>query len=281
MAAVAGTDATKSSLNGDALDARYRSMARREFHHLLLMHFGFFAVLLTLWQLSTYRISPLLIPSPLTVVKSLFSQIADGTIPAAVIQSFEIYFIGYLLAAVAGVAIGALMGSNELVEHALEPYVNFLYSTPRIAFIPLVIVWFGIGTQAKLVLIFLSTVFVILIPVYTGVKQVDRTFIEVARSYGLKGRGMATKVLFPAIVPYLVSGLRLGAADAFIAMITAEMFVQARGLGFLVRLYGDSFQAGNLIAVTIILILLGVLFAGGLSRLERKWMPWNQDTYLG
>ena len=141
------------------------------------------------------------------------------------------FLAGYALAIVTGVALGVLMGGMPRLGETLEIYVNALNSTPRVAFIPFIILWFGLGINAKIVVVWFQAVMPILINTYAGVQNTDPDLLEAARSFGAKRGQLFRYVMLPAALPYIVTGLRLGGANAMVGTVIAELYTALSGLG--------------------------------------------------
>ena len=141
----------------------------------------------------------------------------------------EEFFSGFALAIVVGVPLGILMGWYSRVNAMLEPFVSALYATPRIALLPLVVIWFGIGIASKVAIVFLGAIFPILVNTITGVRTIEADFIKVARSFGASDRQMFLTVVLPSAVPMLLTGLRLGLGHALVGIVVGEMYGATAG----------------------------------------------------
>ena len=163
------------------------------------------AALLLLWWLAA-RAAPGWIPTPLATAEAGRAMLADGTIAKATGESLAVYAVGYLLAAVVGIAAGLFMGGFRLLGRTLEVYVNALAATPRVSFIPLIIVLLGIGFEAKVAVIFLGAVMPVVLNTYAGVLQADGELVEMARSAGASRAQIFRRILLPGALPYVVVG---------------------------------------------------------------------------
>src|SRR5262249_29754887 len=167
---------------------------------------------------------------------------ADRSIWADLAVSGEEFVLGYGLAILIGVPLGILMGWYSRLNAVLDPFVNALYATPRIALMPLIIIWFGIDLPAKIAIIFLSTVFPILVNTITGVRTMERDFVKVARSFGASDGQLFWTVALPSSVPNLLTGLRLGLGHALIGIVVGEMYGASAGIGFMMTIAGNTSQ---------------------------------------
>ena len=170
-------------------------------------------------------------PSPLDVAPAVIEEVRSGQLLSATLSSLQVFAAGYALAIVTGVALGVLMGGMPRLGETLEIYVNALNSTPRVAFIPLIILWFGLFTNAKIVVVWFQAVMPILINTYAGVQNTDPDLVEAARSFGARRGQVFRFIMLPAALPYIVTGLRLGAANAMVGTVIAELYTALSGLG--------------------------------------------------
>jgi ABC-type nitrate/sulfonate/bicarbonate transport system permease component len=230
---------------------------------------------LLIWQLASIPAGRLLLPSPLDVVPAFIDEVRTGQLVTATLSSLQVFAAGYALAIVTGVALGVLMGGMPRLGATLEIYVNALNSTPRIAFIPLIILWFGLFTNAKIVVVWFQAVMPILINTYAGVQNTDPDLLEAARSFGARRGQLFRFIMLPAALPYIVTGLRLGAANAMVGTVIAELYTALSGLGYLIALFGNTFQTARLLAPVLVLAAMGMLISQLLKVLERRLGRWK------
>src|SRR5687767_8756849 len=167
---------------------------------------------LLFWEFSVSFgwINPLFTSSPSRIFSTGFEMFRDGSVYPDLWVSAQEFVLGYGLAVIIGVPLGILMGWYTRLNALLDPFVSALYATPRIALMPLIIIWFGIDMSAKIAIIFLSTVFPIVISTMTGVRTMERDHVKVARSFGASDRQLFSTVALPSSVPHILTGLRLG-----------------------------------------------------------------------
>jgi NitT/TauT family transport system permease protein len=235
------------------------------------------AVFLAIWEGSVAfgLVNPLFTSSPSRIVRTGFEMFADGSILYDLQVSGTEFAIGYGLAIVIGVPLGILMGWYSRVNAVLEPFVNALYATPRIALLPLVMIWFGIGMASKVAIIFLGAIFPILVNTITGVRTLNADFIKVARSFGSNDRQIFLTVALPSSVPLLLTGLRLGLGHALVGIVVGEMYGATRGLGFIIAVAGSRFQTDKVMVGIILIAALGVAMTEILRRIERRFERWR------
>jgi NitT/TauT family transport system permease protein len=182
---------------------------------------------------------------------------------------------GFTLAALVAIPLGMLMGGIRDLGRTLDVYVNALMATPRVAFIPLVIVFLGLGSEAKIFIVFLGAVMPILINTYAGILNTDEELVEMARSAGASRLQVYWRIMLPGAVPFVVLGLRLGATIGLINTVVAELYTAVSGLGGLLALYGNTFQMAPYFVVVIVLACIGVVVSGGLRMLENRAQRWR------
>ena len=237
---------------------------------------GFF--LLWEWVVSRTGISPIFLPPPSVILKAGAEMVGGGHLWGNLSYSATNFAIGFALAAVAGTVIGLLMGASRLVETLLGPYVWALYAMPRIALLPLLILWLGFGAESKILLIFLSAVMPILITSMDGVKTVDQSLLRAARVFGASRTQMYTRVVLPFTLPFIMTGLRQGVGRGLIAMVVAEMFGSGRGVGFMIARSAAQLDAAGMFAVLILLVVVSVGVVYVMTALERRVAPWREDV---
>ena len=234
-------------------------------------------IVLALWQYVGARINPIFLSTPTKIAAAFYATISSGELPLAVLASLGVTLAGFLSAMIVGVPVGLLMGRFRTFEYLIDPYVNALYVVPRIALIPLIIVWAGLGITAQIIVVFGTTVFPILLSTYAGVKHVDRRLVETAHCFGANERQLFFKVIIPASVPFIMSGLRLGIGQAVIGMIVAQMFLGIAGMGFMLTNYGNQFATDYVFVVVLSLAALGIVLTEIVKLVERRCNRWKSD----
>lgn len=214
--------------------------------------------LLAVWQLtvSAGLFSAGQLPPPADVLGAVGELAGRGELWAHLGTSLTRVFAGYLSGAVVGLALGSLVGLSITVSRLLGPTVAALRTVPSLAWVPLLLLWFGIGEEPKVLLIAIGAFF----PVYTttasALSHVDPHLVEVGRAYGRSGPALLATVLLPAAAPTLVNGLRLGLANAWLFLVAAELIASSKGLGFLLI---DSQNTGRTDVMVLSIVLLAVL----------------------
>jgi ABC-type nitrate/sulfonate/bicarbonate transport system permease component len=232
---------------------------------------------LALWEIvvGAGAVNPLFTSSPSRIVVAAIEMFADESFYGHLEVSAEEFFSGFALAIVVGVPLGILMGWYSRVNAILEPFVSALYATPRIALLPLVVIWFGIGIASKVAIVFLGAIFPILVNTITGVRTIEADFIKVARSFGATDRQMFLTVVLPSSVPMLLTGLRLGLGHALVGIVVGEMYGATQGLGYLIAVAGARFQTDRVMVGIILIAGLGVALTELLRAIERRFERWR------
>jgi ABC-type nitrate/sulfonate/bicarbonate transport system permease component len=233
------------------------------------------AVFLVVWHVASIPAGKLLLPSPIDVVPAVIDEIRTGVLLTATLSSLQVFALGYALAIVTGVALGVLMGGMPRVGATLEIYVNALNATPRVAFIPFIILWFGLGPSAKIIAVWLQAVMPVLINTYAGVQNTDPDLLEAARSFGARRGQIFRYIMLPAALPYIVTGLRLGGANAMVGTIFAELYTALSGLGYLIAQYGGTFQTAKYFGPVLVLAAMGMVISQTLKIVERRLARWK------
>ena len=244
------------------------------------LRIGALAAFLAIWELASRAglVDPLFASSPSLIVAKLVEMVADGSIWPHVAATASVTAAGFALAVAVGVPLGILMGRSELINATVEPFVAALYASPQVAFLPLLIIWLGIGFGSKVALVFIGSVIIMIINTETGVAQVDPRLIETARSFTASERQVLTKIVLPAAMPIILAGMRLAIGRALVMVVVAEIYASNRGLGYLI------FQAGGLYDTAQVFVGVGILAAAGVSltallrALERWLAPWQFDA---
>lgn len=237
---------------------------------------------LALWEIAVALgwIAPLFVSSPSRILIAGYGMFRDGSIFPDLAVSAEEFILGFGLAAIIGIPLGILMGWYTRLNAVLDPFVNALYATPRIALMPLIIIWFGIDLPAKIAIIFLSSVFPILVNTITGVRTIERDFVKVARSFGATDRQLFTTVALPSSVPNLLTGLRLGLGHALIGIVVGEMYGSSAGIGFMMQTAGATFQTDKVMVGIVIIAAAGMSMTQLLKSVERRFDSWRPDHHI-
>ncbi|HLI38192.1 MAG TPA: ABC transporter permease [Streptosporangiaceae bacterium] len=232
------------------------------------------AVLLAAWEITAQFVSPVLISSPQQVAVEFVGQFRTGTATAALEISLRELYIGMGIGLAAGIGLGLVIGRYRVLGSIVSPFVNAANATPLNVLIPLLIVWVGISTEARVLFVVLITVFPVLLNTAGGMRNVSRGYVEVGKMLGMSERQLLRKIILPGSVPYIFAGVRIGVALAVIGMIVGEMEVSNVGLGYLLNFYGTGFQTGKLLALVILASLIGVVNVLIVRGIQARWFAW-------
>jgi NitT/TauT family transport system permease protein len=241
----------------------------------------FFAVLVGAWQVTvlTGKYSPVLLPSPVDVGRYLWGAALDGTLLAAAIVTLERLLIGYVIGVLAGLLLGLLTSTSDFFEDTIGVLALGLQTLPSVCWVPLALLWFGQTEGAMLFVVIMGTMWSVTIATDGGVRTIPPIYARAARTMGSEGLHTWTRVILPASLPFLVSGMKQGWAFAWRSLMAAEIYVTILtgfGLGHLLH-YGRELSAmDQVIAVMLVIVLVGlladkVLFSPWERFVHRRW----------
>lgn len=223
-----------------------------------------------------------IIVSPVTVVWTAYDMLfVTGELYPHLFASSWIFLYGFVLAIIVGTALGFLMALSPRVRDYINPWMATLYTTPRIAFAPVLLLWFGIGAGSKVSIVFLGCVFPILINCFYGMRVVNREFVELARSFRLGRWALFFKILLPASVPFLLAGIRLAIGRGLTGVAIAEWFGATEGLGYLIFFAGQTLNIPILFVGVAAFAILGIAGFEVLRKIERYATPWRRGLEVG
>ena len=249
-----------------------------------LLKLGSIIAGLVLWHvLAVYVLNdPTFLVSPLVVVNTAYDMLfVTGELYPHLFASGWIFFYGFALAILAGVPLGFVMALSPAVRDYVNPWMTTLYSTPRIAFAPILLLWFGIGGGAKVAIVFLGCLFPILINSFYGMRVVNRDYVELARSFRLKPWALFVKILLPAAMPFVLAGIRLSIGRGLTSVAIAEWFGATEGLGYLVFFAGQTLNIPTLFVGVAAFAVLGILGFEIIRRVEAFATPWRKESRGG
>jgi NitT/TauT family transport system permease protein len=233
-------------------------------------------VMIALWEIFGRQINPLFLSYPSAIGRAFLQIVVTGEFQRSALGSLHVFAVGLSAALVLGIAIGLLMGRYRLAEYLLDPYVYAFDATPRVALIPLLLLWFGLGNSSKIAVVFLSGLFPVLMNTFSGVRTVSAQLVEVGRAYGAGEGKLFTKVILPAALPFIMAGIRLAVGRALIGIITAEMFTAVTGMGALLVRYSSALATDKFFVPVILLALLGVILSNIIEKLQKRLAPWKE-----
>ena len=228
------------------------------------------------WEIFGRHVNPLFLSYPTAIANAFVQLLIAGEFQRQALGSLQVYAVGLAAALVLGIILGLLMGRYRLAEYLLDPYVYALDATPRIALIPLLLLWFGLGAPAKIAVVFLSGIFPVLMNTFSGVRTVSSSLVDIGRAYGAREGKVFTKIIIPAALPFIMAGVRLAVGRALIGIITAEMFTAVTGMGALLIRYSSAFATDKFFVPVIFLAVLGVILNSAVEALQRRLAPWKE-----
>jgi NitT/TauT family transport system permease protein len=234
---------------------------------------------LLLWEIASGRwIEPFLISSPTRILSSLVTGFREGDLFQHTWVTFQEIAIGFPMGAISGIALGYWFGRSRLLAEIFEPIIIALNGIPRTAVAPLFIVWLGIGLWSKVGVVFLLTFFLNFFNTYTGMRQMDREYIDLASLMGVKGWKLTFKVIFPAISPYVFTGIRTSIPFAVIGAIVGEFVASTEGLGFFIRMSAGIFKTADVFVGIIVLMIMVIIMDRIAEMIEKRALRWQSQT---
>ncbi len=234
---------------------------------------------LLLWELASGRwIEPFLISSPSKIIVSLITGFTSGDLLQHTWVTLEEIAIGFPIGAISGIGLGYAFGRSRVLAEIFEPIIIALNGIPRTAVAPLFIVWLGIGLWSKVGVVFLLTFFLNFFNTYTGMRQMDREYVDLARLMGVNGWKLSFKVIFPAISPYVFTGLRTSIPFAVIGAIVGEFVAATEGVGFFIRMSAGIFKTADVFVGIIVLMIIVIIMDRIAELIERRALRWQTQT---
>lgn len=248
-------------------------------HEGLILGGSAVTLVIAIWQAcwSAGMISPLFLSGPSAIVKQFWETLRHGTLLADMRFSGLNFLIGFGLALVTGVVLGVIIGWYRWVRLLFDPFVNALYAMPRIAMVPMIIIWFGVGMWSKVFIVFLSSFFPILINTVGGIRSVDADLLKAARAFCASDWQIFKTVAIPGSVPFILTGVRQGVAVGLIGVVVGEMFGGSQGVGFMVAYGGQTFATDTLFLGVMIIGFAGILLSILTEKLERRFSRWRPE----
>lgn len=244
-----------------------------------LLRIGVVGGFFLLWEIAAGRwIEVFLISSPSRIFSSLIANIQSGTLIGHTWVTFQEIGIGFPLGAISGISAGYLFGRSRTLAEVFEPIIIALYGVPRTALAPLFIVWLGIGIWSKVGVVLLLTFFLNFFNTYSGMKQMDREYIDLARLMGAKGFKLTFRVILPAVSPYIFTGLKTSIPFSIIGAVVGEFIASTEGLGFFIRLSAGIFKTADVFVGILVLMSMVIVMNAIAGLIERRVLQWQTHT---
>jgi len=239
------------------------------------------AVFLIIWELvgNVFQwINPMFMSSPSLIFKAAVQLFVSGEIYHDLYVSGIEFLGGYFLTVAVAIPFGIMVGWYKRMSYIFDPFINAMNATPRVALLPLVIIWLGIGILSKVGIIFLGAVFSILINTRDGVKTTPVNLLNAARSFGASEWMVFKTVVVPSTIPFILTGLRLAVGRALVGVLVGELYAATAGIGFMITVAGATFQTDKVFVGVLIFALSGMIGMELLTKLERRFDKWRPQV---
>jgi ABC-type nitrate/sulfonate/bicarbonate transport system permease component len=252
-------------------------------HESFILGSGFIVCLLVLWESVPFwgelpKGIALFFTTPSKIGFAFYRLLVNGELEKHFYVSAIAFLAGLGLSIVIGLPLGLIMGRSSTLEDLLDPYVTAANATPRIIFLPLLILWFGIGLSSKIVIVFAGAVFPLLINTYVGVKNGNRVLINVVRSFGANEWQLMKIVVLPNSLPYIIAGLRLAIGRAILGVVVGEFFGSSQGLGYMIASAATNYKVDVVFVGVAIFMALSVILTLAVKQLESRLASWRPET---
>lgn len=228
------------------------------------------------WEIAGHVLQFAFLPPFSAALNATWRMTLSGEIPRNLVASLTALFIGYTLAVLIGVPLGLLMGRYRQVEYFFDPYLTILLAAPSILYVPIFFGIFGTSRLTQISLVFVYVLVIVVVNARSGIKTVEATHVEMARSFGASERQILIRILLPGALPMIMAGLRLGMGRGVRAMINGEMLIVLIGLGALLRTYGSRFDAASVYGLLLVVIAVAMLCTSAIQWLERRVTRWAE-----
>jgi ABC-type nitrate/sulfonate/bicarbonate transport system permease component len=267
-----------SDMHKRAVPARRRLRGRARLLRLVILP----VVVLVLWQaaaaLDLYN--TILLPPPSRVAASAVQLLASGELLRHFIDSMRRIALANLVAIATAVPLGVLMGRYRPFEDLMDGLLNLLRPIPPLAWIPLAILWFGLGENSVVFITLISAFFAILINTIAGVRAVDRSMVRAALTLGANQRDVIKDVIFPATLPHIFTGVRIALGVSWMSIVAAELIASSSGLGYMISYYREVLRSDLILVGMLSIGIIGFAMDRGLLWLERRLLPWRTRLEL-
>src|SRR4051812_21714327 len=272
------TDTLRTDAPADSLAAPARSLWRQI--EPVALGAGSIVLLLVLWEVLPHLMTlgagtKMYFTTPSRVGVTLWNMIVTGALWAPLGVSAAGFGVGLLLSIAVGLPLGVLLGRSRTLNAMFDPFITAFNATPRLVFLPLLMLWFGLGVWSKVVIVFIGALFPILINTYEGVRNADRVLINVVRSFGASEWDVARLVVVPNALPYIIAGLRLAIGRAVLGVVVAEFFGAEQGLGVVMVQAASRYQVDVVFAGLVVFAVLSLVMTGLVQLLEDRLSRWR------
>jgi NitT/TauT family transport system permease protein len=232
---------------------------------------------LALWQaaVSLRLVDPLFVSSPARIWQAGHDLVDDPDFWRDVRVSANEFVTGYLAAIALAIPLGLVVGWYRRANYLLGPFIDALNAVPRVTFLPIIVVWFGIGLWSKFAVVFLGALVPIIIATQAGVRASEARFLRVARSFGASQPKIFSSIVLPGTVPFIFTGLKYAAGRALLGVVVGELYASTAGLGHMIAEAGNTFQTDTLFFGVLLFTAAGLVTTGALSLVEQRFERWR------
>ncbi len=236
-----------------------------------------FGLLLVVWTLVAHHLgNAVLLPTPLAVLAGFSELLHNGTLLRDIAASLQRVFVGFLIAAGIGVPLALVLAYFTIPRRVLLPVVNLIRPIPPIAWIPIAILWFGIGDKPSYFITAIAAFFPILLNAFFGGTSVEDQHVNAAKCLGAKRTSLVLRIVLPSALPMIWTGLKIGLGQSWMAVVTAELIAAQSGLGYMIQVSRLNLETSHVLVGMVTIGVLGSLMTSMLGRLERYVLPWKQ-----
>lgn len=236
-----------------------------------------FGLLLCVWTLVALKLgNPVLLPTPSAVLGGFSQLVQDGTLAGDILASLQRVFVGFLIASGIAVPLALLLAHSTVLRRVILPVVNLIRPIPPIAWIPIAILWFGIGNKPSYFITAIAAFFPVFLNSFFGATAVEDQHLNAAKCLGARKGALVARILFPSALPMIWTGLKIGLGQAWMAVVTAELIAAQSGLGYMIQVSRLNLDTSYVLVGMVTIGILGSLMTYTLGRLERYVLPWKQ-----
>jgi ABC-type nitrate/sulfonate/bicarbonate transport system permease component len=233
-------------------------------------------VFFILWELLGRNANPIFMAPPSGIYRAAIELWQTGLLQRAIMQSMQPFLVGLVLTIVIGIGIGILIAQSSLAEFILDPFINAFYAIPRVALVPLIILWAGLEFYGKVAILVSTAVFPVIVNTYAGIRDVRGSMLEIGTAYCATESQIFYKIVLPAALPFIMAGVRLSVGLCIIGMVVAEFFTAISGLGGMIVEFSNVFATAKLFVPIIIIAVMGVVLTQMVVWLEHRLSKWRQ-----
>jgi ABC-type nitrate/sulfonate/bicarbonate transport system permease component len=251
-------------------------------HEATIVGTGFILLVLLLWQAIPWLMTlpkgmALFFTTPSEIVQTFFELMEKGEIQKHFYISATEFLVGLALAIVAGLPLGIITGRSNTMNALLDPFITAFNATPRLVFLPLILLWLGIGIWSKIVIVFIGALFPLLINTYEGVRNVNQVLVNVVRSFGANEWQIMKMVVLPNSLPYVVAGLRLAIGRAILGVVVGEFFGASKGLGFMIAMAAGSYVVDVVFVGVFLFMGISLILTMAVKMIESRLTRWRPE----